>query len=189
MNKLNSETKLYITIPAIILIFIVTIFGVIRPLVKKIDSLSAEYLDTRQKITDTEAKRNQFAKMEKEYDKIKDRVAKIDFSLIDPEKFLDIVIQLEQAAENAGNRHEITILEISKKETSSQLKYLPFRIVLYGTFQNALNFINNLENAGFYNKIEKIEMVKLESVTSQQLAQGAKEGDIKTTMEIKIFTR
>lgn len=181
--KITPQIKLYITIAIIVAIFIAIIIGTILPLIKKIDDIAKQYLNTSQQIVDAVEKRNQISKIEQEFNEIKDSIFKINSSLADSSKFLDVLIKLEQLAESQGNRHEISILEAPKKD-SSQFKYLFFRIILKGSFNSVMNFINQLENADFYSKIEKIEITK----PSQNVQEATPAGDIKATLEVKIFT-
>lgn len=181
--KITPQIKLYITIAIIIVIFITTIIGAVLPLVKKIGDISGQYLNTEQQIVNAVEKRNQIFKIEQEFNEIKDSISKINSSLTDSSKFLDVLIKLEQLAESQGNRHEISILEPQKKD-SSQFKHLFFRIILIGSFNSVMNFINQLENANFYGKIEKIEITK----TPQNIQEANPAEDIKATLEVKIFT-
>lgn len=196
MNKITPQIKLYITMTIIAIILITVFFGAVIPIINKTDSLKEEYLSIKQQIADTRERRNQVEKVEKEFETIKNSIIKIDMALADSSKFLDTIIKLEQLAEKTENRHNITIIEEpkyqkgAKEATPPSFKNIPFKIILYGTFENAMKFINDLENAQFYSKIEKIEMSKMDKLTTEDLKNnGAQEGDIKTTMDIKIYTK
>ncbi len=133
-------------------------------------------------------------KLEKEYKTIKDSVSLIDKALADSSDFLDILVRLEEIAGQTGNKYEISIAEDTapakkSEQSAEQKKYLIFKTIIYGSFANSMSFINRLENADFYASIDKIEMTKLDKLTMDQIALGAKEGNIKTSMEIKIFTK
>lgn len=191
MNRYSPKTKLYATIIIIILIFIGLFAGAILPLINKINSLSLQYTDTRQQIVDIEEKRNQISKVETEYDQIKDSINKINNSLIDPAKFLDTIIKLEQMAEQTDNRHDITIIEQDPKtikKNITQPKFLAFRVILIGSFQDSVNFINTLENADFYSRIDKVEIAKANTLPNPDPNQAIRETDVKTILEVKIFT-
>lgn len=193
--RVNSpKTNLYTTLFIVIFIFLALIFGAILPLIKKISAISEKFSDTRQQIANIEEKRSQILKLEKEYETIKDSVLSIDNALADSSDFLDILVRLEQIAGQTGNKYEIAVAEdtaaAKKPEQSTEAKkYLIFKTIIYGSFANSMSFINRLENADFYASIDKIEMTKLDKLTIDQIALGAKEGDIKTSMEIKIFTK
>ena len=196
MIKLTPQIKLYITIAIIIMILIALIFGAILPILGKINSLKEEYLSIKLQIVNTKERRSQVEKVEKEFEVIKDSIAKIDVALVDTSKFLDVIIKLEQLAEKTGNKHEITIIEIpksqkdSKEKESSLFKNIPFKVILRGTFENAMSFMNELENAQFYSKIEKVEMIKIEKPAQEDLKNnGLQEGDIKTTLNVKIYAK
>ncbi|KKP98614.1 MAG: hypothetical protein US71_C0011G0029 [Parcubacteria group bacterium GW2011_GWD2_38_12] len=196
MIKLTPQIKLYITIAIIIMILIALIFGAILPILGKINFLKEEYLSIKLQIVNTKERRSQVEKVEKEFEVIKDSIAKIDVALVDPSKFLDVIIKLEQLAEKTGNKHEITIIEIpksqkdSKEKESSLFKNIPFKVILRGTFENAMSFMNELENAQFYSKIEKVEMIKIEKPAQEDLKNnGLQEGDIKTTLNVKIYAK
>lgn len=194
MKTVSPKTKLYMTLFAVIFIFLALAFGAILPLIRRISAISEKFSDTRQQIANIEEKRSQILKLEKEYEAIKDSISLINRSLGDSSNFLDILIRLEQTAGQTGNKYEIAIVEDSasakKPEQSAEpKKYLTFKTVIYGSFANSMSFINHLENADFYASIEKIEMTKLDKLTVDQSSLGVKEGDIKTSMEIKIFTK
>lgn len=190
MNRYSPKTKLYITTAMIALIFLGLIGGAILPLINKISYLSSQYTDTKQQIINIAEKRNQISKIETEYNQIKDSIEKINNSLVDPIKFLDIIIKLEQMAERTNNRHDITIIEQDSraKKDNSQAKFLAFRVVLIGSFQDSINFMNTLENSSFYARIDKVEMVKASTLPNPDPNQTIKETDIKTTLEVKVFT-
>lgn len=195
MNKITPQIKLYITMAIIASILIAVFFGAVIPIINKTDSLKEEYLSIKQQIADTRERRNQVEKVEKEFETIKNSIIKIDMALADSSKFLDTIIKLEQLAEKTESRHNIIIEEPkyqkgAKEAVSPLFKNISFKIILYGTFENAIKFINDLENAQFYGKIEKIEMSKMEKLTMEDLKNnGAQEGDIKTTMDIKIYAK
>lgn len=189
MKNPSPYIKLYLTVAIATVIFVALALGIVLPLLQKINLITAQYIDTKQQIVNIEKKRSQITLIEKEYDSIKYSVDKIDATLADQANFLDALIKLENLAESTGNKHSITILEEakSKKEPMANVatsKYLFFRIVLQGSFENVMSFINNLENADFYNKIEKIEAVKEVKTTAQGI-----EEDVKATMEVKIYTK
>lgn len=183
MNRLTPQIKLYITIAIFISLFVGISISVILPLIKKINSKTQQYTDTKQQIVNIETKRNQISVIEKEYDLIKDSISQIDSALIEQTDFLDALMKLEKLAEETGNRHEISIIDQSKKDASA-LKSLSFRITLRGSFANTMTFINNLENASFYSKIEKLEMAKEDRVVNQILIE-----EVKSTIEIKIYAK
>lgn len=183
MNHLKPQIKLYITIAIAIIIFSGISIGVVLPLIKKINSQVSRYTETKQQIVDIEKKRSQIAATEKEYEAIKDSILQIDSALTDQANFLDALMKLEKLAEDTGNKHEISVIDQSKKDVST-LKSLSFRITLRGPFANIMNFINNFENAQFYGKIEKIEMAKEDRVVNQILVE-----EVKAVMEIKIYTK
>lgn len=193
--KINSpKANLYITLFIVIIILLALILGTIFPLIKKISAISEKFSDTKQQIINIEEKRGQILKLEKEFETIKDSLSSIDKALVDSSDFLNILVRLEEIAGQTGNKYEIAITEdvaTQKKpeQSTEQKKYLIFKTVIYGSFTNSANFINRLENADFYANIEKIEIIKLDKLTIDQIAIGAKEGDLKTSMEIKIFTR
>lgn len=190
MSRYSPKTKLYVTIVAIILIFLGLIGGAILPLINKINSLSSQYTNTKQQIVNIEEKRNQISKIETEYNQIKDSIDKINNSLIDPTKFLDTIIKLEQMAEQTDNRHDITIIEQDPKakKSGAQPKFLAFRVILIGSFQNSMNFMNTLENSNFYSRIDKVELAKANTLPNPDPSQTIKETDIRTILEVKIFT-
>lgn len=196
MTKLTPQIKLYITIAVVTTILIALIFGAIMPILGKINSLKERYLSIKLQIVNTKERRSQVERVEKEFEVIKDSIAKIDVALVDSSKFLDVIIKLEQLAEKTGNRQEITIIEIpksqkdSKEKESSLFKNIPFKVILRGTFENAMSFMNELENAQFYSKIEKVEMIKIEKTAQEDLKNnGLQEGDIKTTLNVKIYAK
>lgn len=190
MNHYSSGTKLYATVTIVVLFFLSLFLGGVFPLVNKINSLSSQYIDTKQQIINIEDKRNKISTVENEYNQIKDSIGKINNSLIDPAKFLDVIIRLEQMAEQTHNMHDIVIIEQDgkSKKSGSQLKYLAFRITLIGSFQDSINFMNTLENSNFYSKIDKVEMIKANTISNPDPTQITKEANIKTTLEAKIFT-
>lgn len=190
MKYYSPKIKLYITIAVIVFIFLGLFLGGILPLINKINLLSSQYIVTKQQIINIEEKRNQIYKLETEYNQIKDSIEKINGSLIDPSKFLDTIIKLEQMAEQTHNRHDITIIEqdANPKKNIPPQKYLAFRIILIGSFKDSINFINTLENSNFYSRIDKVEMVKADTLPNPDPTQIIKETDIKTTLEVKIFT-
>lgn len=190
MKNLSPKTKLYLTAGASAAIFALMISFITLPLINKISATSQEYLDIKQQIANIEENRNQIAKLEKEYDTIKEGISKIDATLANPSDFLNTIIKLEQIGEKTGNKYKISVIdESSAKKSAEPKQYLPFRVVLYGDFAGAMDFINKLENADFYANIEKVEMSKLDKLTLDQASEGIKEGDIKTIMEIRIFTK
>lgn len=189
MRANSPKTNLYTTLFIVIIIFLALILGAILPLIKKVSAISEKFSDTRQQIANIEEKRSQILKLEKEYETIKDSVSSIDKALADSSDFLDILVRLEQIAGQTGNKYEIAIIEDTAASKTESKKYLTFKTIIYGSFANSMSFINRLENADFYANIEKIEMTKLDKLTTDQIALGAKEGDIKTSMEIKIFTK
>lgn len=186
----SPKTKFYLTVTIIFIALFGVIFSASGTILGKIKTASEKILEIKQQISNAEAKRDKLIKLEKEFEIIKDNLAQIDKILKDPAKFLDIIIDLEKLAEQNGNKHQIVIVEeTAKTKTPSPAKYLLFRINLFGPFNNVINFVSELENADFHSQIEKIEMSKMDKLTPEQIAEGAQIGDIKTIMEVKIFTR
>lgn len=190
MSNLSPKTKLYLTAGIIVALFAALFLFIALPLIGKISATSQEYLDIKQQIANIEENRNQIMKLEKEYDAIKEKISKIDATLANPSDFLNTIIKLEQIGEKTGNKYKISVIdEPAAKKSAEPKQYLPFRVILYGDFAGAMDFINKLENADFYANIEKMEMSKLDKLTLDQASEGVKEGDIRTIMEIRIFTK
>lgn len=190
MKISNPKTNFYLTVAIIIFAIFGIILGGGGSIIWKIKTSSEKILEIKQQIANAEAKRDNTIKLEKEFEIIKKNLAQINKTLKDPSRFLEIIIELEKLAEQNGNKHQITIVEETKKaKTPSSAKYLLFRINLFGSFNNAMNFISDLENADFYSQIGKIEMSKMDKLTPEQIAEGAQIGDIETIMEVKIFIR
>lgn len=157
-------------------IFSISILGlanfVIKPLVNKIASKADSIQQEKTNKELNEIKLASVSTMEKDFSRFKDEEGRLNI-IIDQEKELDFIKELELLAEQTGNRIEFRVEdemnnarvkakknEVSIKDSLKYKDFLSMQIALEGDYTNLLNFINKLENYKNYVNIISISSEK-----------------------------
>lgn len=161
-------------------------FLLIWPLADKISQKSSEISETRKQIMAVEKKNKLGKKIEVDLEKSKETMPKIESSLIDPEKILDLVIVLEEAVGQTGNQFSIG-------ESSFQDKFVSFSVNLWGSFANLNRFIKKLENLPYLAQIDDLNIRKLEpqevALRNQNAGPLIGLGDVSAVVKFRVFTK
>lgn len=186
-KKMNTFWKKY-KIKIIILAYIVAVFLFIRfaiiPFVNKIKEKSDSI---QEKILNNKIDEGRIGKIPDMGETLKNCQDKSDTLdvILDPEKEVDFIKQLESIADATGNKISMSVGnynadQIDRSEDSSKneekvikdnLKYrsyVPMDISLKGSYSSLVNFIHKLENTNYYVNVISIESGKtIEEISSE----------------------
>jgi len=192
MKQLNQKISIVISVN--ILIIAALIFGIIFPLLKKIENTSAEFM--RAQITT----RNLYANWltlkisDKNLDKVDTK--RIDDNFLNPDQALTFILLIENIVQKTNLFHEIKIFTLStSKETDPKAidkdkNTVPLQITLWGKFSNLINFFDYFENIPYYAEINSLQIKQIsQKDISSKNTYPLEIGDIEATFNINVYTQ
>ena len=174
--------KIYINlIISVAIIFLSIGLGVV-PLINLTKTKSRDFRNKQQEFNFLKNKKEYKRDLEKDYKRSEEGIKKINAMLINEEKVIDFVKELEDIARLTKNQEEIQILNKNDKEA------MFFKISLIGDFPSFLHFLVYLENMNYLIEIQNLRIRRLnkKDLIREKLKE-VKIGDIKSEIEIKIF--
>lgn len=188
----NYYSKIYYIITAIVFIIAILLFGVIMPLIKGIKTKSSDYVNNMAATNNLYADWLSLQTAEKTLKKIdKNRLKNI---FLDPDQSLNFIVAVENIVKRNNLHHEIRILTLSpaaqNKGTINQNPALPFQLTVWGSFPNLMRLLKDIENLPYFVEIDIFEIQHLGDMISPVLKSlNLGVGDIKTTLNIKVYTK
>ncbi|MCD6284241.1 hypothetical protein J7J12_03275 [bacterium] len=174
--------KIYINlIISIVVIFSSVALGVI-PLINLTKAKSKDFRNEQQQLRFLKVKSEYRKDLEKDYKKSEEGIKKINSMLINEERVIEFVKELEDIARLTKNQEEIQILNKTDE------KAMFFKISLMGDFPSFFHFLVYLENMDYLIEVQNLRIRRLseKDLIKKELS-GFKIGDIESEIEIKVF--
>jgi Tfp pilus assembly protein PilO len=171
MKTINPKIKIYLTSGVLIVLVFVVCFFVVRPLISKNISLRKEIKKQEKSLQELQKPQNSFQQLKKESETLKERVASIEEKLLDSDKTIVFIEDIEQLAKQAGGQLSLSISSCqeemssdnkprskSQKEKKKESTGLCFQISLSGSIPVISNFLYNLENLPYYIDTKEVRL-------------------------------
>jgi len=178
----SSQKKFIGSLGIALVVLILFILLVVLPLVGKIKQLAQEYLVNQEILTKLDQREYLFKDWEKDYQEKQDQLLMIEKIFLSQEEVVSFISTLEDVAQQTGNVFEIKKAQsyTSPVEENGEI-FLSLQISLQGSFNNLLLFLANLENSPY----PPYRLLEIDKLSVSQL----KQGDLNTTLEVKVFTQ
>ncbi len=126
----------------------------------------SEYIQKNKELAALTTQRSGPVQIKRESEKIaavRDRVAR---GFVFPEKIVDFIVFLEDAAKETGNLVSISSAETDGEKTAKDL--LKFKVALTGSYSGFVNFSARLENSPYLIRVRRIEIFQTIEPLSKQ---------------------
>ena len=179
MIKFLQKQREAITIFTYIGIFIVLIYFVVLPLIKRINSVKDQIQEEHVKQEIKQQQINELPKMEEQYNVLKNNEESVDV-LLDKNNAVVLIEKLEKLAQDSNNKISISIQDVAtqkdpttvisnKTNTDNDLiknlpstNYLQMKITLDGDYNAIMRFTQSLESFEYYCDIVAIQIKQKE---------------------------
>ncbi|OGZ32300.1 MAG: hypothetical protein A3H00_03055 [Candidatus Portnoybacteria bacterium RBG_13_40_8] len=185
-----SGSKKFFAILALgFIILAVFIWLFILPLLNKIKIVSQKYLDNQEIILKFKDRNSAIKDLKENYPGEKNDLSEVKGAFLPKEEAVDFISTLETIAKRTNNIFDIQLAKppAGKEKISS----FDFRISLWGSFNNLLDFIANLENEPYppYRLIglENLTIKRLTDNDLETLEIGLAPGAIQSVLSVKIY--
>ncbi|MFH1611779.1 MAG: hypothetical protein ABH887_00720 [bacterium] len=194
---ISVKEKLMWSIGASLLIILV-IISVDCFLVSKIRFISQEYLNNQIRLEQFYQKEEISNDLQMGYEGIESNLADLGNAFLNTDNTVEFITDLEKVAQETNNIFEVksvSSFDPSKQDITNP--FLGFQITLWGDFNNLISFLSNLEDSPYppY-RLTEIENINIKRLDSKQLTgrvltniSSLKEGDLETTLHIKVYTQ
>jgi len=200
LRSFSFQKKVFFALLGGFLVLGLLIWLVFLPLVDKIKEASKEYWMNQETLSQLDQKESLFKEIKKAYEREDENFLMIENIFLREEEIIGFISTLERVANQTNNFFEIESAQPSKaseevisENNAKKESFLSLKIRLWGSFNNLLDFMAHLENSPYppYRLIEiKDLMIKrLEEKDLTKLPSALEEGDLETSLVIKIYTR
>ncbi len=152
IRNLPKQKIFLLTISGLVAIFLLMIFLIIIPLIKKISLQSEELAQKKQTAENFYHNWQALAETKKEYFKIKESL-KNEKLLLEQKETINFIEELESLSQKNNLEQEINLLD-----SDSDKKSLGLQINLYGEFNDIIKFLIFLENNSYLNEIQSLQI-------------------------------
>lgn len=194
---MSIKRKILIISSSIILFLGFFVWLLVFPLIGKIKELSKNYSENQVQIVKLEKKKSLLEQLQKDYREKEQDIKSFENSLLKEEEIVGFISTLEEIAAESGSLLEIKSAEphVPQKNDPDQDSFLSLRMLLAGDFNGFLSFLAYLEDSPYppYRLIE-INRIDVNRVAAQSASKSKdlidiREGDLKTNLEIKVYTK
>lgn len=187
-----AQKKFIILISVSSLVITLFIFFVTLPLINKIKKMSEDYIANQERLLQLTQRDASIKELERNYQENKKDILQIEGAFLspDPEQTVGFIYDLEKVAKQTNNDFEIQTISSAVKEDETTNSSIDFQISLSGEFSNLLYFLANLENIPYppYRLIE-IESISIRKTADRELDENSKPTDIKSILNVKVYTQ
>jgi hypothetical protein len=148
---MNTNQKIFL-ISGLIMMFVVLLIGlIIDPMVKEIKEISFSVKEKNGELIALKgADQDYLEQLEVDYEKTKQDISLVKLSFLDPDKAVDLIVELESFASLSFNELEI-----------KDVRYPAFTLRLTGAFSNLMKYVGWLENSRYFVNINSIKMKRI----------------------------
>ncbi|MFH0852677.1 MAG: hypothetical protein V1845_03685 [bacterium] len=159
-------------------------------LTDKIMTSSAELKEEKASLEGTYKSWQDVRPVEKELEKIKPEVEKMEEGIISEKDQIEFLKTLESLAKKTSNLYKIVLLSGATNEENKE-KALSFQIHLAGSYPNFMHFLGYLENLKYSLRVETLQVseIKQESVIGVSEWENIPSGSVYSIISLKVFTK
>lgn len=174
-----------------VIILVIFIWLAAFPLFGEVRNASQELLLNQKTLVNLDWREPLTKELEKKYQERQTELLALDEAFLNTTEAVGFISTLERIAQETGNIFEIKTVK-SFAPSIEEETFLIFRITLLGDFSSLLLFLANLED----NPYPPYRLIEIESLTIRRiggrgltLEPKMKEGDLETTLGVKIYTQ
>lgn len=167
---MKIKQKIYLSIGLFLVIIIGLVFLVIKPIIGKINSKGIQIREQKILAQILQQEQINLQQLKNDFQNLEPKIPLLNQALLAPEKTLDFIKYLEEAAQKTSIQEDVVIMPAKEKNPA-------FRVNLQGSFANLIKFLAYLENGPYLVVIDSININKPE-----------KEKEIKTALEFRVYT-
>lgn len=167
-------------------------------LVAKIRTISQEYLANQKILVQFDEKEKLAKSLQNQYQEIEPNFKKLENVFLDIKDAVGFITDLEKVAQSTNNFFEIkSVSSFESDTTDNKNPFLGFHITIWGDFSELISFLANLEDSPYppyrlteitnFN-ITRLEKANLDGKKTTDIS-DLKEGDLESSMDIKIYIK
>lgn len=142
---LSAQSKFYFNlVGGVIIVALVGFFG-INFFWQNIKVTNAEIFEQRKKLSSFSNRENYRRELKNEVKQVELYESQVNNWLIDRDRILDFIIELEQIAKNTNNTHTISLMNKSVSGGDSSNEALFFQVNTEASFSNLMKFLESIE--------------------------------------------
>ena len=197
-----TRQKIYLATSALVIVLILLSVFLIAPLVSDIYSLADQMKTQKIKLATFELEEKNLKQLKSQQTDIDSDLTLLSKSLVSPQDSLSFILPLENVAEKTSTKQTINIVNQvddsqsaknkNKDETDYALKditHVLANIKLQGEFNNLLNYLLHLENAGIYTDITELNIrAQTQSNSPSPVEEEVESDHLYATFKLRAFT-
>jgi len=154
---LSPQIKFYVTLLlSAAAVIALGFFGASIPL-KNITRINAQVFEGRSALSSLSQQEGYKRELEKEAKELESYQANLDPFLLDRNKILDFIVELERLAKSTNNIHTISLSEGGDKKEKIE-DQLFFRVSTQGTFKDIKKFLLEIETSHYHCDITSLSI-------------------------------
>ena len=147
---------------------------------------SDELIGLRKELAAFQDKSESLENAKKAYLSWQSSLEKIDKMFIDADAPIDFIKFLEKTSSDCSLKSDISSTASSQKSDSNVWNSLSFQLVLTGSFNNVLKFLDKIETGPYLISEGNLNIREL---AMGEAGSGSSSGDVSAVLEIKVYTK
>lgn len=187
----SVQKKIIISLSVSLIVIGALIWVAVSPLLNVIKAAAEKYVSNQEILAGLDKKEALYRELKENYLKQTDSddFLMVEGVLLEEDETVVFLSTLERVAQQTGNDFEIKTASSFKATEDGEMSHLVLRISLWGNFTNLIRFIANLEG----NPYPPYRLTRIDTISTKRmnenLERGTREGDLETTIEMKIYTQ
>lgn len=181
---MSEKRKIYAILGSAAILLLIAAIIAISFLLVKIKFVALELAQAEKFLEGLGNEQQDLIRLAREYQEIAPELNKINTIFLRKEKFLDLILILEEIAKRSGNQYDVKLLSEYAKEEGSALPTAILQISLRGSFNSLVKFLFYLENMPYLNKVKTMQVQRIEQGGAEQNLQPA---DVATKLDLKVY--
>lgn len=183
---MTAKRKIYITSICFFVIFLIAIIFGILPLLREMKKSSENLIFQKRALNLFQSQLSDLEGFQENYSFYQPTLEKIEKSFVDPEVPVDFIEFLEREAQKSGLQIEISPLTLLPTETDPW-QSTGFQILVAGTFQSCLSFLERLEQSPYLVEIFQLNIERIEEKGRRRIFETLTLGDVIFNIALKTF--
>lgn len=174
----KRKTIIFLVIIEIVVLIFIGFLALLQ--LKEIKRISQELSELKKELILFQGKTEDLEQFKETYQKLEPNFKKIDRLFVDPGIPIDLIKFWENTADESGLLIEISPVFIKPIE-SDPWEPIGFQLVLTGSPQNFLKFLEKIEAGPYLSEVQSLVIAKQEK--------EAEGGGVKATLLVKVFAK
>lgn len=184
---MSKKQKILITLIIIALIVFMLMFFIVKPLLGQIKHESIRYREKFSLFERRDELKSYLKRLEADIGVVQEKSPTLQGMLLDPEKTIEFVADLEGIAAATGNWQELSVPALGPEEVKQKFPFEEYGVSLKGSFPNLIRYLVHLENVKWIVSLNSLGVSKIEA--KKELPAGVSPGDVQTNLRLKVYTK